>query len=166
MSIVLLCRLAAVAAIVGGILRMVDAFAFEFLSSDESEVLFLVTDLALMFAMIGTYALLNVKLGWVGLIGFVVALVGFVLMRSAGDYIDAYIRGALITAIGVVIFGIAVAFARELSVYGPVLWLVGLVAGLVAYWQESDWAFEFAGVAFGLGFVLLGVALFRRPAPA
>ena len=157
-------RLTAIVAVVAGVLRAIDSFAFEFMSSGASEKLFLVTDIFLLLALIGLYARLSGAIGWSGLLGFIVALVGIVMVRSAGDNIDAYVYGATVVAVGTAIFGATIIAVRAFPVIGPILWIVALIAGVGAYLVESDWAFEFAGVAFGLGFVLAGLNLFRRAA--
>ena len=161
-----LLRLAALAAILGGIARGVDSFAFEFMDYRDSAILFLATDIALMLSLFGIYGLIAGKAGWLGLGGFVIAFVGFVMVRSAGDNIDSYVQGATVVAIGMAIFGVAILVARAMSPIAPVLWIVALAAGVFAYFIESDWIFEFAGVAFGLGFVVAGIELFRRAGAA
>ncbi len=166
MSSTMLYRLAGVAAIVAGVLRRIEAFAFELLSSRDSERLFLVTDIVLLFALIGVYVYLSRAVGWAGLAGFAAAVVGIVLMRGAGDYIDAYAVGAGVNAVGVAVLGAAILFSRGISGIGPVLWIAALAVAILAYLLQSDWVYEAAGIAFGLGFVIAGVEMLRRPVAA
>lgn len=166
MASAMLYRLAGAAAILAGVLRGVDAFAFKFLAMGESDPLFLVTDIALLFALIGIYARVSRAAGWAGLAGFAAALVGILLVRSAGGIIDAYIIGAAVVAVGVAVLGAAILQTRAFPPVGPILWIVALAAAVPVYWLESDWLFEAAGVAFGLGFIAAGVELIRRPAAA
>jgi ABC-type enterochelin transport system permease subunit len=160
----ILFRLAALAAIIGGALRALDAFAFEFLDSDASANLFLATDIFLLFALFGLYARLSQTIGAVGLIGFVVAVIGFVMMRSAGDNIDAYVAGTATLGVGMVLLGAAIILTRAFPIWAPICWIVSLIALVLGFVTESDTAGEVIGVAFGLGFVLAGVTLFRRAA--
>jgi hypothetical protein len=162
----MLYRLAGAAAILAGVLRAIDTFAFRFLASGDSEQLFLVTDIVLLFALIGLYAHHSRAIGWAGLVGFATAIVGIALTRSAAGIIDAYVIGAAIVAVGVAVLGVTILVFRSSSRIGPVLWIAALIVGILSWWIESDWLFEVAGVAFGLGFIAAGVQLFRRPAAA
>jgi hypothetical protein len=157
-------RLVGVVAILGGLLRAIDVFATEFSGINGAPTLFLVTDLLLLFAIIGLYGRLTQAAGWLGLIGFGIAVIGIVTVRSAADDIDTEVYGTAACAFGVAVFGIAVAVARAFPILGPILWVVALFIGAVAFALESDVMIEFAGVAFGLGFVLAGISLFRHPA--
>ncbi|MGH6982555.1 MAG: hypothetical protein ACREFC_15240 [Stellaceae bacterium] len=160
-SAAILHRLAGAAAIVGGVLRAIDGFAFKFLTAGDSEQLFLVTDIFLLFGLIGVYAAVARDTGWTGMAGFAAAIVGIVLSRSAGGIIDAYIVGATVCVTGVAVLGASIMARRKGAPAGPVLWILAPILGVVAYAIESDWLFELAGIAFGLGFVLSGVALMR-----
>jgi hypothetical protein len=166
MSTTLLYRLAGAAAILAGVLRAIDAFAYRFLGSGEGEQLFLVTDIVLLFALIGLYAHRSRAIGWAGLAGFATAIVGIVLTRSAAGIIDAYLVGAAIVAVGVAVLGVAILSFRAFSRIGPILWIAALLVGILSWRIESDWLFEAAGVAFGLGFIAAGVELVRRPIAA
>jgi hypothetical protein len=162
MPTTMLYRLAGVAAILAGLLRAIDAFAFMFLTGGDTDKLFLVTDIFLLFALIGIYAHEHRAVGWAGLAGFAVALVGIVMVRSAGASIDAYVYGAATVAVGMAVLGVAMLVGRAAFRVAPILWIVALAAAVPVYWIESDWLFELAGVAFGLGFVAAGVELLRR----
>ena len=166
MSATMLYRLAGTASILAGLLRAIDSFAFMFLTGSDTDRLFLVTDIFLLFGLIGLYASKHRSIGWAGLAGFAVAIVGIVMVRSAGGIIDAYVYGAATVAVGVAVLGVAMLAGRTFSPVAPILWIVALAAAIPVYWLESDWLFEVAGVAFGLGFVATGVELLRRPAAA
>jgi hypothetical protein len=165
-STAVLFRLAGVAAILAGVLRALDAFVFKFLSMHDSEQLFLVTDIFLLFGLIGIYSRVANRVGWGGLAGFAAALVGILLVRSANGIIDAYVVGATIVAVGVAVMSVGALAARAFPRPAPILWIAALVAGLLAYYIESDWLFQAAGVSFGLGFVMAGAELLRRPGAA
>jgi hypothetical protein len=164
MSGATLLRLAALAAIIGGLLRGVDAFAFEFMTSEASGRLFLATDIFQLFGLIGLYVLVCRAAGWAGLAGFVIAVIGMIMMRSAGDSIDAYIYGTATDAAGMALLGLALMLRRAFPIWAPILWVVALLAGAASFPTESDWSLELASVAFGLGFVLAGAEIFRRAA--
>ncbi len=163
MSREILFRLVGAIAIVGGVMRAIDAFAVDFAGIDGAPTLFLVTDMLVLFAVIGLYARLSHAAGWLGLVGFAIAVVGIVTVRSAGDDIDMEVYGTALGSLGMALFGIAVAVTRAFPIWGPILWVVALLIGAVAFASENDTLIEFAGVAFGLGFVVAGIALFRRP---
>jgi hypothetical protein len=162
----MLARLAAAAAVAAGVLRAVDSFAFEFLDERSSDTLFLATDICLLFALIGIYGFRGRALGWIGLVGFAVAIVGIVLTRSAGENIDNYIYGAGTVAVGMAILSIGFLLFGGFPVWCPVLWIVALIAGALDFLWENDLVFELAGTAFGLGFVLAGIELLLHPPEA
>jgi hypothetical protein len=157
-------RLIGLVAIVAGLLRAADAFAFRLAGFGGNAALFLVTDILLVFAIVGLYARLSRATGWLGLAGFAVAVVGIVLARGAGDNIDADIRGTAILAAGMAMFGLSILIARDFPIWPPVLWIAALLAGAAGFWTEVDWTIELASIAFGLGFVLAGAEIFRRAA--
>ncbi len=78
-----LLRLSAVAAIVGGVLRVADAFMTAAVAVHIQQVAYVVTDLILMFGLCGIYPSRSNRLGWAGLIGFVASVTGILMVRSS-----------------------------------------------------------------------------------
>lgn len=158
-------RIAGTAAIIAGVLRAIDAFAFKILATAETDLLFLTTDIFLLFAMLGLYARFGRAVGLAGLAGIGVAIVGIVIMRGGAGIIDTYILGTAVLAIGIAVLSAAMLAQRAIPRAAPVLWIAGLVIGVISYLLESDWLFETASVVFGAGFVVAGVEMVRlRPA--
>ena len=167
MSASMLNRLAGAAAIVAGILRAIASFAFQFLDTRQTDLLFMIADIALLFALFGLYGRVWRAVGWAGLAGFAAAIVGVAIMRGAAGIIDTYFVGIVVLATGAAVMSAAMLGRRAFPPLAPALLIAGLAVGVLAYWRQSDWLFETGSVIFGAGFVVAGVELFRaRPKEA
>ena len=97
-----LLRLSAVAATLGGCMRVVDAFLDKADARIQSFAYF-ATDVMLIFGLCGIYLFCSSRLGLPGLLGFIAAITGLLMVRTFGP--GAYLVGASIALLGVVGLG-------------------------------------------------------------
>ena len=156
-------RLAAVAAIVGGLLRIVVAFPL-FSDPLTLEWLYTAIDILLLFGLIGIYLDRFERLGFLGLASFgvAVAALSFIGGPDADPFgFSTYEQGALTLAIAMV--GLAMAWLRQGErPLGPALCWFGSVVCVGALGMlpvPPSYGFIGAGVLFGAGFTWAGYAL-------
>jgi len=151
-----LLRLAAVAAILGGGLRVLDAF----LNSTDvhvQQIAYFITDLMLIFGICGIYLSRSNRLGIAGFLGFVSSITGLLLVRSFGQ--GAYLIGASVTLLGMVVISVSMLAKAAFSKSAPILWIASLIIGLIGLTFRINWGFTLAGLIFGLGFIAAGINL-------
>jgi hypothetical protein len=158
-----LVRLAAIAAIVGGVLRIADAF----LSSSGThfqQLAYFLTDVMLIFGLCGVYFSRSNRLGFPGLFGFILAITGILMVRSAALSIfglSAYLVGAAVTLLGVDLISIVMLIRGVFSKLVPALWIASLAFGVLGlFGAAASWAIPLAGITFGVGFIIAGIYLF------
>jgi hypothetical protein len=156
-------RLAGVAAVIAGVLRMAATFTGGIVTGEAAEVLYAVIDMAAVFGIIGVYLRHRSRLGGLGVVGFAVALVGAASIVGPDGVmlgVELYKAGSVALLLGLAILGglmlragvfrsAAVLFvaAFGLAMVSPVLAVLATVSGFV----------------YGLGMVAAGVALVREP---
>jgi len=150
-----LLRLSAVAAILGGGLRVLDAFING--NMRVQQVAYFVTDTMLIFGLCGIYLSRSNRLGLVGLLGFVSSVIGLLIVRSFGQ--SAYLVGASVTLLGMVAISVAMLVRAAFQRLAPTLWIASLIVGVIALPFKLTWGFTVAGIIFGLGFVAAGISL-------
>jgi hypothetical protein len=156
-----LLHLSAVGAIVGGGLRIVDAFLDN--AHGYVQVAYFVTDVMLIFGLCGIYLSRSNRLGLAGLLGFAFSITGLLMVRSFGQ--GAYLVGATLTLLGTVVIGIVMLATGAFPKSAPVLWIASLIVGVIGLLPfAGNWGVSLAGIVFGLGFIAAGIGL--RPAPA
>ncbi|UPT64164.1 MAG: hypothetical protein M0D54_06385 [Hyphomonadaceae bacterium JAD_PAG50586_4] len=152
-------RLSAGAAITGGVLRIISAFP---LITDpvQQQWLWVIVDIFLTLGLIGVYVSRAAKLGFLGLASFVVgmAALSFIGGPDADPFgFSTYEQGAITLAIALIGLSLAWVRAGERPLAAPICWFASaLAAGL------PDYGFMIAGILFGAGFVLAGLALLAR----
>lgn len=156
-------RLAGVAAIAGGLLRIAASFP---LTQDEVMLQWLYAgiDVLLLMGLVGIYLQRAERLGFLGLASFgvAVAALSFIGGPDADPFgFSTYEQGAAALAIALV--GLSMAWVRggEKPVWPALAWFASVVAvGLLATIQPlAAYGLPAAGVLFGLGFVLAGLPL-------
>jgi hypothetical protein len=158
-----LLKLSGFAAVVGGALRMADAFTVGVLSEHTLQLLYFTTDFFFVLGLVGIYARSSASLGITGLIGFIVAILGFLIIRSStlnffGQ--GGYMFGATIVALGMAVMSAAMLIRKSGSRCAAALWLLSLALGIVGAVSGVAFAGRAAGVVFGAGFIVAGVGLF------
>ena len=160
-----LVRLAAIAAILGGALRIVDAF-LSISGTQFQQLAYFVTDVMLIFGLCGVYFSRSNRLGFPGLFGFVLAITGILMVRSAALSIfglSAYLVGAAVTLLGVDLISIIMLIRGVFSKLVPALWIASLAFGVLGLLgAAASWAIPLAGVTFGAGFIAAGIHLFSN----
>lgn len=166
MTYTVLYRLAGMAAILGGLLRIGSSFG---LTQDAItlEWVYTTTDILLLMGLIGIYLRRAERLGFLGLTSFGVgvAALSFIGGPDADPFgFSTYEQGAYTLAIALI--GLSLAWLRvgEKPIAPTLCWIGSVVAvGLFNLLSPlSAYGFTAAGVLFGLGFVLAGIPLVRR----
>ena len=158
-------RLAALAAIGGGLLRMLAVFVATASVPDANlQQLYFVIDFLLLLGGFGLYEEHGAKLGWTGAAGFAAFVFGILLIRSPQvSFFGAhgYQTGAAVALLGITTTG-AMMLVRTIAVLAPLLWFAALAAGL---WAATGFlagpGTALAGLLFGAGFVAAGSTYLR-----
>ncbi len=155
-------RLSGVAAIIGGLLRMAHSFSAGRFDESVLQASYLITDVFLLFGILGIYLYQSKALGRFGLIGFIVVLVGISIIRGRDLFgVGAYLLGASAFSLGLTVLSVAMLRGTGLSRWIPRVWICTFVAGGAGLIFPSAAApcAVLAGVLFGAGFVGAGVEL-------
>ena len=156
-----LVRVGAVAAMVGGGLRIVSTFIAYQADLAWLEALYAVIDLCLLVGLIAIYLANADAVGAPGLVAFLVALAGVasIVGPDAPAFgVDFYRIGALVFVAGLA--GLSVMLLRTKRLRASAwLWSATLLAGLTA----SVWppAFMASGLCLGAGYLLAGALIWR-----
>jgi hypothetical protein len=158
-----LLRLAAIAAILGGALRIGDAF-ITVSGTELQQFAYFATDVMLIFGLCGIYFSRSNRLGFAGLFGFFLAITGILMVRSSALSIfgvSAYLVGAAVTLLGVDLISIIMLIRGAFPKFVPSLWIISLIFGVVGMFGAAiHWAVPLAGITFGVGFIAAGIYLF------
>ena len=165
-----LIRLGGLSAILAGLLRAATSF-LPYLTTEQGpglEVLYLITDVLILFGLLGVYGFQHERAGASGFAGFLLSLTGTALIvgpDGAIGNLDMYIAGALLISLGIVLLSIGTWRAAQLSRWVPILWVLSTVVGIGGFLLGGlDWTFLVAGVTFGLGFLIAGIHIWTDPA--
>lgn len=157
-----LVRFGAVAAVIGGGLRIVSSFVPYEAGSATLETLYGVIDLCLLFGLLAVYVASAEVVGMFGLAMFLVALAGVasIVGPDAQAFgIDFYRVGALVFVIGLAGLSVQLVRARRMMA-SAALWTATLVASLASIALPQ--AFLAAGICIGAGYVAAGLSLLRE----
>jgi hypothetical protein len=157
--------LSGVAAIAGGLLRILAAFP---LITDPVtlEWLYAAIDVLLLMGLMGIYLARAERLGFLGLASFGVAVtaLSFIGGPDADPFgFSTYEEGA--TALAIAMVGLSIAWLQrgERPIWAPLCWFGSIVAvGALAFVTPlANYGIVAAGVLFGLGFALAGLDLLK-----
>jgi hypothetical protein len=159
MSSANLIRLGGLAAMIAGVLRGLSSFAPTVVAGDAIALLYLVTDIFLLFGMMGLYGFQRRESGAWGLGGFWLAIVGLAIIRTgAVTGLNLYPIGAVIFAIGLSALAIGSWMAGKLPRWVPIVWVVSTVIGFVGFFAPGlSFLFVVSGVLFGVSFACAGL---------
>jgi hypothetical protein len=156
-----LIRTGALAGITAGLLRVVGAVLPADPSSTGLAVLYLVTDVGITLGMIAWYLAQREFLGAWGSTGFLLGIVGVLIIRSNGAIpgVALYPPGALLVVVGIDIL----AYRAWRTGHLPV-WLLGLlvfsaVAGPIGFVPGLGAFFVLSGLTFGIGLAGVGAVV-------
>lgn len=157
-----LIRLGGLAAIIAGILRGVNSF----LPSSNNphvtiSILYLLTDIFLLFGIIGIYSFQYRESRSWGFFGFILAIVGIAIIRTGSIAgISLYPIGASIFTGGMSLFAVGSWIAKELPRWVSILWVLSTIVGFMGYFIPGlNLLFVASGVIFGIGFAGAGMKI-------
>jgi SAM-dependent methyltransferase len=155
-----LIRLGGLAAIIAGVLRGVASFVPQSVAIDQLELLYLFTDLFILFGIMGLYGFQHEEAGILGVLGFLLAIAGSgMIIGPDGELfgVNLYPVGALILAVGLDLLVIGSWLAHKLPRWTLVSLGLSTVLGFVGYFVPSlGFLFVVSGVLFAIGFAGAG----------
>jgi len=150
-------RFLALAAIGGGLLRLIEPLTERAIHGVALQTSYVLTDIFLILGFIG----FGMAAGRLGKAGAAIGVTGLLLIRiGAATGMALYQPGAALAVFGAAFIGADILQRRAKSRLAAVLFLAALALGLLALVPQTAMPAAFAaGIAFGLGFVLEGIAL-------
>jgi hypothetical protein len=169
MSSANLIRLGGIAAIIAGILRGINSF----LPSDTPvvtiEILYLITDIFILFGIMGLYGFQRQESGWWGFCGFLLAIIGTGMIIGPDGSISGvnmYPVGSLIFAAGLSLLAVGSWIVNKLPRWIPVFWVLSTILGFIGYFSPGlNLLFVISGVIFGIGFAGAGINVWSATVP-
>ncbi|WP_309738465.1 MULTISPECIES: hypothetical protein [unclassified Chamaesiphon] len=161
MSSTNLIRLGGLSAIFAGILRGVNSFLASSNPNVTISILYLLTDIFLLFGIVGIYSFQYRQSRSWGLCGFLLAIVGIAIIRTGSIAgVSLYPIGASIFTVGMSLFAIGSWIARKLPRWVSVLWILSTIVGFMGYFIPGlKLLFVLSGVIFGIGFAGAGMKI-------
>jgi hypothetical protein len=158
MSSTNLIRLGGIAAIIAGILRGVNSFLPSSIPVVPLELLYLLTDIFLLFGIMGLYAFQHQESKLWGFSGFLLTIIGIAVIRTRViAEVNMYAIGALIFAAGLSLLAIGSWIAHQLPRWVPIVWILSTIIGFIGYFIPGfSLLFVVSGVLFGVGFMSAG----------
>jgi hypothetical protein len=159
MSSTNLIRLGGLAAIVAGILRGINSFLPSSNPNVTIAILYLLTDIFLLFGIMGIYGFQHQESRVWGLCGFLLAIVGIAIIRTGSIAgINLYPIGASIFTVGMSLFAVGSWIANKLPRWVSILWVLSTIVGFMGYFiPDLNLLFVLSGVIFGIGFAGAGI---------
>jgi hypothetical protein len=154
-------RALAIAAILGGLLRVAGNFSQDFLSLHAAQISYAIEDVLLLLGLLGFALGLRAK--GLGLAGITVAAAGLLTIRTGAlTGRDLYVIGAGASLFGVAMLAVDILLRGTASRIAATLWLTAWALGLAALFPPLAQAATFAAaLAFGSGFAAQGFTLLR-----
>jgi hypothetical protein len=159
----MLVRFGAVAAMLGGVLRIASSFIPYQAEQPWLEGLYGLIDLCLLFGLMAVYLAFAERLGAAGFVLFAAAAAGLASIvgpdaRMFG--VDFYRAGAIVFMVSLGSLAIQLLRKKTLAI-SAVLWLAALACSLASPIFATPLAFMGAGILLGAGYVLAGLAILR-----
>jgi hypothetical protein len=156
-----LIRLGGLAAIVAGILRGINSFLPSINPNVTVAILYLLTDIFLLFGTMGIYGFQHQESRWWGLFGFLLAIGGIAIIRTGSiSGVSLYPIGASTFTVGMSLFAVGSWIARKLPRWVSVLWVLSTIVGFMGYFIPGlNLLFVISGVIFGIGFAGAGMKI-------
>lgn len=161
MSSTNLIRWGGLAAIIAGILRGVSSFFSSPAPGATIELFYLLTDIFIIFGVMGLYGFQHHESGLWGFFGFLLAIIGIGVIRTGSiSGVTMYPIGALIFVSGLSSFAVGCWIANKLHPWISILWLLSSLVGCIGYFVPGlNLLFAISGVLFGIGFSGAGFKL-------
>ncbi len=156
-----LIRLGGLAAIVAGILRGISSFLPSSNPTVTILILYLLTDIFLLFGIMGIYSFQYRQSRSWGFFGFIFAIVGIAIIRTGSiSGVNLYPIGASIFTLGMSLFAVGSWIAKELPHWISILWILSTIVGFMGYFIPGlNLLFVASGVIFGIGFAGAGMKI-------
>jgi hypothetical protein len=156
-----LIRLGGLAAILAGILRGVNSFVPSNAPSGAIAILYLLTDIFILFGIIGLYGFMHQEAGLWGFFGFLLAIIGIAMIRTGAIAgVNLYPIGALSFTLGLSLFAVGSWISRKLPQWVSIFWVLSMVVGFVGYFIPGlNLLFVISGIIFGIGFAGAGIRM-------
>lgn len=151
-------RIGAVAAIIGGILRIVAAFIPFVPQYPALESLYAIIDLCLLFGLGAIYLPNLARFGRLGIAGYLIASAGLASIVGPDTPmfgVDFYLMGSAIFEIGLLLLGFTMIRGRQYRATGW-LWIISAASAIAVALGGGEVALLLAGTSLGLGFALGG----------
>jgi hypothetical protein len=154
-----LMRLGGLAAIIAGILRGISSLVPTSTSTFAIAFLYLLTDIFILFGMLGLYGFQYKESGLWGCFGFLAAIAGIGIIRyGAISGVHLYSIGALIFVGGLTLFAVGSWIANKLPRWVSVFWILSTMVGICGYFVPGlNLFFVISGLIFGIGFSGAGI---------
>ena len=145
-------------------MRVISCF-IDYESATESiEILYIATDLCLILGLIGFYSVYRVHLFWLGHLGFAIAICGLSFIAGPETElfgVSVYQSGSPIVGVGVLLLSFNLIGAKLCGFVAPVSLVASMVVGLISLLVGGSLLFVVTGALFGVGFMALGVQVWR-----
>jgi hypothetical protein len=164
-----LIRWGGVAAILAGALRTAASFWPSTEPGVALEVSYLVIDLLILFGILAIYGFQSEQIGPVGVLGFLLAVIGTAIITGPDGKIgpvNMYAAGSLFLGIGLVFLSVGSWTARTLPRWVAMLWVVSTVVGILGAIAGLQSLFLISGVTFGVAFIGAGATVWSAKAGA
>ena len=162
MSKASLVGLGGIAAVLAGILRGIASFLPAATPDVALQLLYILTDIFILLGIFALYGVQHEDTGKLGFLGFLIAVVGILVIRSSKAItgVDLYPAGSLIFSLGLIILGIRLSLANVLPSWVVGLWSLSVLVGIIMYFVPSlNLLFVIAGLIFAIGFAAAGIKL-------
>jgi hypothetical protein len=160
-----LIRWSGLAAILAGALRTAASFWPSAEPGVALEIVYLVIDLLILFGILGVYGFQSERIGPLGFLGFLLAVIGTAIITGPDGKIgsvDMYVTGSLSLGLGLVFLAIGSWTARTMPRWVAILWLVSIVVGILGAAAGLQSLSVISGVAFGVAFMGAGVRVWSE----
>jgi hypothetical protein len=149
-----LIRWGGLAAIIAGILRGVNSFLPNAMPDGAIDLLYLLTDLFILFGMMGLYGFQHDESKLWGFCGFLLAIIGIGIIRTGTiSGVNMYPIGALTFAAGLSSFAVGSWIASKLPQWVSIVWIISILIGFIGYFLPGlSLLFAISGVLFGIAF--------------
>ncbi len=156
-------RLSGLAAIVGGGLRVVSALEPWRASGEMTEIIYAVTDITLLFGLMGIYLAASARLGPLGLAAFVVAESGIASIVGPDTQVfgtDMYQLGVTVISLGLCALGVLMLVLKTGPRIAGLCWIASTAVGAGGpMLGQAEAGFFVGGILFGVGFVVAGAGI-------
>ncbi len=159
MSKSILIRFGGLAAILAGVLRGIASFVPATASDTALQLLYFFTDVFIVLGIVALYGMSYGETGKSGFFGFLIAIVGIVIVRSARAIpgMNLYSAGALVFSVGLNFLGISLWKANRIPGWVAACWILSILAGFIVYLLPGlSLLFPVAGILFSVGLIGAG----------